>query len=112
VLQHADELNTVAFSPDGQLVATGGDENIIYLWDISQESTIITNIVSPSFISPASHVTSYIDQVMNLYLVYTTCLIQVLFKLTASSDSLTELSELSAPASDELPDGTEFPSEL
>ncbi|KAG2741393.1 hypothetical protein P692DRAFT_201268717 [Suillus brevipes Sb2] len=36
---------------------------------------------------------------------------QVLFKPTASSDSLTERSELSAPASDELPDGTEFPSE-
>jgi WD40 repeat protein len=71
VLQHASQVNTVAFSPDGQLVATGGGENIIYLWDISQESTIMTNAVSPSFISPASHVTSYIEQVMNLYLVYT-----------------------------------------
>jgi WD40 repeat protein len=114
VLQHADEVNTVAFSPDGQLVATGSDENMaIFLWDISHESTIMTNIVSPKFISPASHITSYIDQVINkLYLVYTAAyLMQVLFKPTASSDSLTELSDLSAPALDELPNVTEFPSE-
>ncbi|KIK38357.1 hypothetical protein CY34DRAFT_397343 [Suillus luteus UH-Slu-Lm8-n1] len=91
VLQHAGEVNTVAFSPDGQLVATGSDENMaIFLWDISQESTIMTNIVSPSFISPASNVTSYIDQP------------------TASSNSL---SASSAPALDELPDATEFPLE-
>ncbi|KAG1818228.1 hypothetical protein EV424DRAFT_1347729 [Suillus variegatus] len=48
----------------------------------------MTNVVSPSFVSPASNITSYIDQ------------------LSASSDSL------STPASDELPHGTEFATEL
>ncbi|KAG2079559.1 WD40-repeat-containing domain protein [Suillus discolor] len=87
VLQHASEVATVAFSPDGQLVATGDVQNVIFLWDISQESTIMTNAVSPSFVSPASNITSYIDQPL------------------ASSDSL------STPASDELPHGTEFTTE-
>jgi WD40 repeat protein len=110
VLQHASEVGSVAFSPDGQLVATGSNENIIYLWDISQESTIMTNAVSPSFISPASHVTAYIDQVMDLRLVYgiATYLTQVFLKPSASSNSL---SASSTTTSDELPDGTEFLSE-
>ncbi|KIK35723.1 hypothetical protein CY34DRAFT_561081 [Suillus luteus UH-Slu-Lm8-n1] len=90
VLQHAQRVSTIAFSPNGQLVATGGRENTIFLWDISQESTIMTNSVSPSFVSPASNITSYIDQ---------------------PSDSSDSLSESSTPALDELPDGTEFPSE-
>ncbi|KAG1732268.1 hypothetical protein EDD22DRAFT_927350 [Suillus occidentalis] len=79
----------LTFSPDGQLVATGSDENLaIFLWDISQESTIMRNVVSPSFVSPASNITSYIDQ------------------QSASSDSLS-----SSSTSNELPDGTEFATE-
>ncbi|KAG2740349.1 WD40 repeat-like protein [Suillus brevipes Sb2] len=62
VLQHAKMVITIAFSPDGQLIATGGEENTIFLWDVSQESTIMAHAVSPSFISPASNITSYIDQ--------------------------------------------------
>jgi hypothetical protein len=55
------------------------------------------------------NITSYINQVMNLCLVYTAAyLMQVLFKLTASSDSL---SASSTPAPDELLDGIGFPSE-
>ncbi|KIK38333.1 hypothetical protein CY34DRAFT_91181, partial [Suillus luteus UH-Slu-Lm8-n1] len=62
VLQHAKRVSAIAFSPNGQLVATGVRDNTIFLWDISQESTIMTNSVSPSFVSPASDITSYVDQ--------------------------------------------------
>lgn len=51
----------------------------------------MTNSVSPSFVSPASNIASYIDQP------------------SASTDSL---SGSSTPALDELPDEPEFPSEL
>ncbi|KIK38346.1 hypothetical protein CY34DRAFT_809425 [Suillus luteus UH-Slu-Lm8-n1] len=88
VLQHDDQVTTIAFSPDGQLVATGSSENIVFLWDISQQSTIMTNAVSPSFVSPASNITSYIDQP------------------SPSFDSLSVSSTLV-----ELPDGTEFATE-
>lgn len=50
----------------------------------------MTNAVSHSFISPASNITAYIEQ------------------LSTSSNSL---SASSTPASDELPGGIEFPSE-
>ncbi|KIJ07268.1 hypothetical protein PAXINDRAFT_52332, partial [Paxillus involutus ATCC 200175] len=33
VLQHNDKVYTVAFSPGGQFVATGGGEGIVFLWD-------------------------------------------------------------------------------
>ncbi|KAG2742868.1 hypothetical protein P692DRAFT_20879936 [Suillus brevipes Sb2] len=55
-----------------------------------REPTIMTKSVSPSFASPGSNITGYIDQP------------------SESSDSLLGSS---TPASDELPDGTEFPSE-
>lgn len=38
----------------------------IFLWDISQGSTIMMNAVLPSSIPTASNNTSYVDQVMNL----------------------------------------------
>ncbi|KAG1840019.1 hypothetical protein C8R48DRAFT_679682 [Suillus tomentosus] len=61
----------------------------------------MTNTVSgPPFVSPASNITSYIDQ---------NILMQVLFKPSASSYSL---SVSSTSASDDLPDGTELPSEI
>jgi WD40 repeat protein len=107
VLQHASSVSTVAFSPEGQLVATGGRENTIFLWDISQESTIMTNAVSPSSIPPASSITTYIDQVINLCFVYRVAhLIQIYFKSSASSNPRSDSS-----TSDE-PDGTEFAIEL
>ncbi|KAG1847285.1 hypothetical protein C8R48DRAFT_779277 [Suillus tomentosus] len=87
---HHDDFE-IAFSPNGQLVATGGRENTIFLWDISQESTIMTNAVSSSFVSPASHISSYIDQ---------------------PSANFHSLPASSAPAPDELPDATEFATEL
>ncbi|KAG2741405.1 WD40 repeat-like protein [Suillus brevipes Sb2] len=95
VLQHADGVNTVAFSPDGQLVVTASDENMsIFLWDISQESTTMIHAVSPSFVSPASNITSYIDQPSENF--------------HSHSHSL---SASSTPASNYPPYGTEFPLE-
>ncbi|KAG1863559.1 kinase-like domain-containing protein [Suillus subalutaceus] len=63
VLQHANEVSTVAFSPDRQLVATSAGV-MIFLWDISKESIITTtHIVSPPpLIAPVSPITSGLDQ--------------------------------------------------
>ncbi|KAG2751627.1 hypothetical protein P692DRAFT_20872306 [Suillus brevipes Sb2] len=48
VLQHASVVSTVAFSLDGQLVATGGREHMIFLWDILPDVQL--------------NITSYINQ--------------------------------------------------
>ncbi|KIJ11247.1 hypothetical protein PAXINDRAFT_84802 [Paxillus involutus ATCC 200175] len=65
VLQHNDRVYTVAFSPSGQFVATGGREGIIFLWDISQEGVIATAAVSVSLLhaAPISHFAGDADQV-------------------------------------------------
>lgn len=39
---HADIVNTVAFSPDGQLLASGGDDYVFKLWDISRQQSLAT----------------------------------------------------------------------
>ena len=39
---HADTVNAVAFSPDGQLLATGGDDYVCKLWDISLKRRVAT----------------------------------------------------------------------
>ncbi len=39
---HADTVNAVAFSPDGQLLATGGDDYACKLWDVSLKRRIAT----------------------------------------------------------------------
>ncbi|WP_370739360.1 WD40 repeat domain-containing protein, partial [Streptomyces fradiae] len=31
---HADQVNSVAFSPDGKILATGGDEAAVRLWSM------------------------------------------------------------------------------
>ena len=39
---HADTVNTVAFSPDGQLLASGGDDYTCKLWDVSLKRRVAT----------------------------------------------------------------------
>ncbi|KAF8836577.1 WD40 repeat-like protein [Paxillus ammoniavirescens] len=84
VLQHNNEVYTMAFSPNGQFVATGGRENIIFLWDISQEGVIATDAVSVSLLHAAqiSHFAGDVDQPRS------------------SSDSLAGSPRPSTPASD------------
>ncbi len=39
---HADTVNAVAFSPDGQLLASGGDDYACKLWDVSLKRRVAT----------------------------------------------------------------------
>ncbi|KIK91998.1 hypothetical protein PAXRUDRAFT_830380 [Paxillus rubicundulus Ve08.2h10] len=96
VLQHNDEVYTVAFSPNGQYVATGGREGIIFLWDISQEGVIATDAVSVSLLhaAPIPHPPGDIDQP------------------PSSSDSLAGSLRLSISASDVPIDRTQDMSSL
>ena len=39
---HADTVNAVAFSPDGQLLASGGDDYACKLWDVQLKRRVAT----------------------------------------------------------------------
>ncbi|KIJ11484.1 hypothetical protein PAXINDRAFT_171736 [Paxillus involutus ATCC 200175] len=96
VLQHNDRVYTVAFSPGGQFVATGGREGVIFLWDISQEGVIATDAVSVSLLhaAPVPHFAGVINQP------------------SSSSDSLAGSLRPSIPASDVPSDGAQDRSSL
>ncbi|KIJ09308.1 hypothetical protein PAXINDRAFT_102278 [Paxillus involutus ATCC 200175] len=96
VLQHNDRVYTVAFSPGGHFVATGGREGIIFLWDISQEGVIATSAVSVSLLhaAPIPHFAGDADQPRS------------------SSDSLAGSPRPSIPASDVPFDGAQGMSSL
>ncbi|KIK36484.1 hypothetical protein CY34DRAFT_16353 [Suillus luteus UH-Slu-Lm8-n1] len=91
VLQHANFIATVAFLPNSQLVATGGGENTIFLWIISQKIINMTNALSLSFVALAPNIISHLDQV----------------SVRSSSSSLELVSFTSTPD-----DGTEFALEI
>lgn len=42
LLGHAFDVNTLAYSPDGQLIATGGNDGKIKLWNTSTGFCFIT----------------------------------------------------------------------
>jgi WD40 repeat protein len=39
-LPHADLVNSLAFSPDGQRIVTAGDDNLVHVWDIKSQKEI------------------------------------------------------------------------
>ena len=39
---HADEVNSVSFSPDGQTLATGSSDETVRLWDVSEGTLLRT----------------------------------------------------------------------
>ena len=39
---HADVVNSIAFSPDGQLLASGGDDHAFKLWDVPRKRHLAT----------------------------------------------------------------------
>src|SRR2546427_3907116 len=41
-LQHADLVNTVAFSPDGKRLASGSADGIVKLWDAATGQELLT----------------------------------------------------------------------
>ena len=39
---HADTVNSIAFSPDGKFLVSGGDDYVIKLWDVQRKRHIVT----------------------------------------------------------------------
>ena len=55
---HTDKINSVAFSPDGELLASGSDDKTCKLWTVSSQQNTATLSHIPIEDQPASTVTS------------------------------------------------------
>lgn len=42
LMQHTDTINSLAFNPDGSLLASGSKDNSIIVWDISNGASLVT----------------------------------------------------------------------
>jgi WD40 repeat protein len=38
---HTDDINSVAFSPDGRLIVSGSDDHTIRIWDTGTGQTVV-----------------------------------------------------------------------
>ena len=51
---HTSDINSVSFSPDGKLLASGSDDETIRLWDVSTGQTLHTLDEHESYVNSVS----------------------------------------------------------
>jgi len=70
--EHTTSISTVAFSPDGQKVFSGGSDNLAYLWDVETGNVIQTythpDSVSSSSFSPDGRLIATITQGESIFI--------------------------------------------
>lgn len=60
---HTKTVNTIDFSPDGQILASGGDDLSIILWDMNQKSTAFGESLGQFVLEPESAIMElYFDE--------------------------------------------------
>ena len=50
---HTDKINSVAFSPDGKLLASGSNDRVVKIWDVQRKQNITTLKHIPSGLGPS-----------------------------------------------------------